>query len=69
MEQTKHEAEKAPRRDDEATSSETLSDIEEKENVSSGSGRETGSPLEGSTPRPSTEHGGRDDGSDIGGPM
>jgi hypothetical protein len=57
-----------PRRDAEATSSETLSDIEENENVkSSGS---TGSPLEGSSPRPgSGGGGGRADGSDTGGPM
>jgi hypothetical protein len=56
-----------PQRDAEATSSETLSDIEESEKVkSSGS---TGSALEGSSPRPSTEGGGRADGSDTGGPM
>jgi hypothetical protein len=56
-----------PQRDAEATSSETLSDIEESEKVkSSGS---TGSGLEGSSPRPTTEGGGRADGSDTGGPM
>lgn len=56
-----------PRRDAEATSSETLSDIEESEKVkSSGS---TGSQLEGSSPSPTTEGGGRADGGDTGGPM
>ena len=56
-----------PERDAEATSSETLSDIESSEKVkSSGS---TGSDLEGSSPRPVTEGGGRADGSDTGGPM
>jgi hypothetical protein len=65
----KPEGEKSPRRDDEATSSETLSDIEETENVPSGSSSDTGSPLEGSTPRPSTNPDGRADGSDTGGPM
>ena len=63
---SKAESGGAPRRDAEATSSETLSDIEESEKVkSSGS---TGSDLEGSSPRPSTG-GGRADGSDTGGPM
>ena len=56
-----------PERDAEATSSETLSDIEEGSKVkSSGS---TGSDLEGSSPRPATDGGGRADGSDTGGPM
>ncbi len=56
-----------PERDAEATSSETLSDIEGSEKVkSSGS---TGSDLEGSSPRPATGGGGRADGSDTGGPM
>jgi hypothetical protein len=57
-----------PRRDAEATSSETLSDIEESERVK-GTGTTTGSDLEGSSPRPTTEGGGRADGSDTGGPM
>ncbi len=56
-----------PSRDAEATSSETLSDIEESEKVK-GTGS-TGSRLEGASPRPSTEGGGRADGSDTGGPM
>lgn len=59
-----------PERDAEATSSETLSDIEEKENVSTGSsGDSTGSALEGSSPKPDTGGEGRADGSDSGGPM
>lgn len=56
-----------PERDAAATSSETLSDIEQSEQVkSTGS---TGSDLEGASPRPATEGGGRADGSDTGGPM
>jgi len=60
-----------PERDAEATSSETLSDVEEKEKVSTGgSGSGDGGALEGSSPRPTTEGGGgRADGSDTGGPM
>jgi len=64
---TTGEAGGTPQRDAEATSSETLGDIEESEQVK-GSGS-TGSPLEGSSPRPNTEGGGRADGSDTGGPM
>ena len=46
-------------RDKEATSSETLSDVEGSEKVSGGSAGGSGSsPLEGSSPRPSTEGGG-----------
>ena len=59
-----------PERDAEATSSETLSDIEENTKVSTGSGGEsTGSPLEGSSPKPDSGGEGRADGSDSGGPM
>ena len=59
-----------PERDAEATSSETLSDIEENEKVSTGSsGESTGSPLEGSSPKPDSGGEGRADGSDSGGPM
>ena len=60
-----------PERDAEATSSETLSDIEESTKVSTGgSGSGTGSSLEGSSPKPdSGGGGGRADGSDTGGPM
>ena len=59
-----------PERDAEATRSETLSDIEESEKVSTGgSGSGTGSPLEGSSPEPDSGGGGRADGSDSGGPM
>lgn len=59
-----------PERDAEATSSETLSDIEEKEKVSTGSsGDSTGSALEGSSPNPDSGGEGRADGSDSGGPM
>ena len=58
-------------RDAEATSSETLSDIEANEKVSttggaSGSGS---SPLEGSSPEPDSGGEGRADGSETGGPM
>lgn len=57
-------------RDQEATSSETLSDVEESEKVSTP--RETGSPTETSSPGPSPDGsfgGGRADGSETGGPM
>jgi hypothetical protein len=57
-----------PPRDAEATSSETLGDIEESEQVKGGGS--TGSALEGSSPRPeSGGGGGRADGSETGGPM
>ncbi|HEX8291677.1 MAG TPA: hypothetical protein VF570_07985 [Pyrinomonadaceae bacterium] len=60
-----------PERDAEATSSETLSDIEENASVSTGGGgASSSSPLEGSSPKPdSGGGGGRADGSDSGGPM
>ena len=59
-----------PERDAEATSSETLSDIEENAKVSTGSGGESsGSSLEGSSPQPDSGGEGRADGSDSGGPM
>jgi hypothetical protein len=59
-----------PERDAEATSPETLSDIEESTKVSTGgSGESTGSDLEGSSPKPDSGGGGRADGSDSGGPM
>ena len=59
-----------PERDAEATSSETLSDIEENTKVSTGSaGESTGSSLEGSSPKPDSGGEGRADGSDSGGPM
>lgn len=60
-----------PKRDAEATSSETLSDIEESENVSTGGGGgSSSSDLEGSSPKPDGGGGGgRADGSDSGGPM
>jgi hypothetical protein len=59
-----------PERDAEATSSETLSDIEAGEKVSTGgSGESTGSALEGSSPKPDSGGEGRADGSDSGGPM
>ena len=62
----------AQRRDEEATSSETLSDIERSEKVSTGAGSTSSSgELEGSTPSPDAGGGGggRADGSDTGGPM
>ena len=59
-----------PGRDAEATSSETLSDIEANEKVSGGSaGGSESSSLEGSSPKPDTGGEGRADGSDTGGPM
>ncbi len=60
----------APARDAEATSSETLSDIESNEKVAGGSaGGAESSPLEGSSPEPDSGGEGRADGSDSGGPM
>ena len=62
-----------PKRDEEATSSETLSDLEGSTKVSGGggSGSESSGSLEGSTPSPDAggAGGGRADGSDTGGPM
>jgi len=59
-----------PERDAEATSSETLSDIEENTKVGTGSaGGSESSPLEGSSPKPDSGGEGRADGSDSGGPM
>jgi hypothetical protein len=59
-----------PERDAEATSSETLKDIEAGEKVSGGSaGGSESSPLEGSSPKPDSGGEGRADGSDSGGPM
>jgi hypothetical protein len=74
MEETKkaHDAqgEDAGSRDAEATSSETLSDIESNEKVSSGGGGSSeSSPLETSTPKPDAGGEGRADGSESGGPM
>jgi len=67
------EGQGTPKRDEEATSSETLSDIEESTKVSGGggAGSESSGALEGSTPSPDTGggSGGRADGSDSGGPM
>ncbi|MGB8509734.1 MAG: hypothetical protein WCD76_15220 [Pyrinomonadaceae bacterium] len=61
-----------PKRDEDATSNRTLSDLEESETVTSagdGGGSDTSSSLEGSSPAP-TDGGGRSsDGSDSGGPM
>ena len=59
-----------PERDAEATSPETLSDIEANEKVGTGeSGSSTGSDLEGSSPKPDSGGEGRADGSETGGPM
>ena len=59
-----------PGRDAEATSPETLSDIEGNEKVTTGGGHESsGGQLEGSTPDPDSGGEGRADGSDSGGPM
>lgn len=73
MEETKNtnaEGESAGTRDEEATSSETLSDIEANEKVSTGgSAGSDSSPLETSTPNPDSGGEGRADGSETGGPM
>ena len=59
-----------PELDAEATSPETLSDIEANEKVSTGSsGEGTSSALEGSSPKPDSGGEGRADGSETGGPM
>ncbi len=59
-----------PERDAEATSPETLSDIEETTEVTGGSaGGSDSSSLEGSSPKPDSGGEGRADGSDSGGPM
>ncbi|HZI18899.1 MAG TPA: hypothetical protein VEY09_09910 [Pyrinomonadaceae bacterium] len=56
--------------DADATSSETLEDVEAGEKVSTGSGvGSESSPLETSSPEPETGGGSRADGSDSGGPM
>jgi hypothetical protein len=67
----KTEGDSPGEREREATSSETLHDVEESEKVTGGgAGSGSGaSDLEGSSPRPVTEGGGRADGSDTGGPM
>ena len=72
MEETRKtdaEGESAGTRDEEATSSETLSDIEAGEKVSTSGGSDGGSSLEGSSPKPDSGGEGRADGSDTGGPM
>ncbi len=76
MEETKDpkastEAGGTPERDAEATSSETLSDIESSEKVTGGgsAGGSGSSSLEGSSPKPDSGGEGRADGSDSGGPM
>ena len=59
-----------PERDAEATSSETLKDIESSEKVTGGgAGSSESSSLEGSTPKPDSGGEGRADGSETGGPM
>lgn len=58
-----------PERDADATSSETLSDIEDTEKVPGSGSGSGGGDLEGASPRPHTGGGGRADGSDTGGPM
>ena len=74
MEETKdpnaHD-ESAGTRDAEATSSETLSDIEANEKVSTGggSGSDSSSSLETNSPNPDAGGEGRADGSETGGPM
>ena len=59
-----------PERDAEATSSETLKDIESSEKVTGGGGGGSeSSSLEGSSPKPDSGGEGRADGSETGGPM
>ncbi|HKG15540.1 MAG TPA: hypothetical protein VKB12_19620 [Pyrinomonadaceae bacterium] len=74
MEETKNtgaQGEEQGTRDEEATSSETLSDIEANEKVSTagGAGGSGSSALEGSSPEPDAGGEGRADGSETGGPM
>ena len=68
----------APTREEQATSSKTLSDIEQSKTDAGttgggGSASDTSSPVEGSSPTPNgagdSAGGGRADGSDTGGPM
>lgn len=71
-ENTNEQGEEQGTRDAEATSSETLSDIEENEKVSTTGGSivsDGGSQLETSTPEPDSGGEGRADGSETGGPM
>jgi hypothetical protein len=71
MQETKDPDAQDARRED-ATSSETLSDIEENEKVTGGGGSGGGSessPLETSSPEPDAGGEGRADGSETGGPM
>jgi hypothetical protein len=74
MEETKNETLQqedsgTPERDAEATSSETLEDIEESTKVSTGSGAGSSSgDAEVNSPKPDGGEG-RADGSDMGGPM
>jgi len=66
-----------PTRDEQATSSKTLSDLEESQSdvapPTEGGASDTSSPVEGSSPSPDggagSAGGGRADGSDTGGPM
>jgi len=59
-----------PERDAEATSPETLSDIEKGTKVGGSSASESsGSPLETSSPKPDSGGEGRADGGETGGPM
>ena len=73
MEETKNtntQGEEQGTRDEQATSSETLSDIEANEKGSTGgSSGSDSSPLETSTPKPDSGGEGRADGSETGGPM
>jgi hypothetical protein len=73
MEETKKsneaQGEDAGSRDAEATSSETLSDIESNEKVRGGGGGSESSPLETSSPKPDAGGEGSADGSETGGPM
>lgn len=70
-ENTNAQSEEQGTRDAEATSSETLSDIEANEKVSTGGSivSDGGSQLEGSSPEPDSGGEGRADGSETGGPM
>lgn len=74
---TDESATHAPTREEQATSSKTLSDIEQSKTdagtAGGGGASDTSSPVEGSSPSPDSgtdsARGGRADGSDTGGPM
>jgi hypothetical protein len=69
-EKTERDRTEPQSRDDQATSSETLKDIEEAEEVAGQNATDSSSTgLDGASPRPDSESSDRADGSDRGGPM